>query len=66
MKLAREAWPTIGGLILMIFVGWFVSPCISIALLIPLGIVVWFFRDPERTPDSAEGFLSPADGKVVF
>ena len=65
MKLAREAWPTIGGLILMFFVGWFVSPCISIALLIPLGIVVWFFRDPERTPDSAEGFLSPADGKVV-
>lgn len=65
MKLAREAWPTIGGLVLMIFVGWFVSPFISAGLLIPLGIVVWFFRDPERTPDSPEGFLSPADGRVV-
>ena len=27
-------------------------------------LVVWFFRDPERTPEG-EGFVSPADGKVV-
>jgi len=27
---------------------------------------VWFFRDPPRTPPSAEGLLSPADGTVVY
>ena len=26
----------------------------------------WFFRDPERTPPSAAGILSPADGTVVY
>lgn len=65
MKLAREGFPTIGGLLCMIAGGWFISPCISVILLIPMGIVLWFFRDPERTPASKEGFISPADGKVV-
>lgn len=65
MKLAREAWPSIGGLALMIFCGWYVSPWISLLLIAPFALVVWFFRDPERTPDSPEGFVSPADGKVV-
>lgn len=27
---------------------------------------VWFFRDPPRTPPAAEGFVSPADGTVVY
>lgn len=27
---------------------------------------VWFFRDPLRTPPAEEGFLSPADGTVVY
>lgn len=27
---------------------------------------VWFFRDPPRTPPAEEGFLSPADGTVVY
>ena len=48
--------------------GWLISPWITAVMLIPLGIVVWFFRDPERTPERelAPGdFLSPADGKVV-
>lgn len=65
MKLAREGYPTIGGLALMIFAGWFVSPWISLALLAPLALVIWFFRDPERTPASKDGWLSPADGRVV-
>lgn len=30
--------------------------------------VVWFFRNPERTPPSPEGtnVVSPADGKVIY
>ena len=27
---------------------------------------VWFFRNPRRTPGDGEGFLSPADGTVVY
>ena len=31
------------------------------------GFFAFFFRDPDRTPPSAEGIVvSPADGKVVF
>jgi len=31
-----------------------------------LGLVVWFFRDPERrVPDEANILLAPADGRVV-
>lgn len=37
------------------------TPVVSLPILL---LVVWFFRDPERTP-KGEGFVSPADGKVV-
>lgn len=37
------------------------TPVVSLPILL---LVVWFFRDPERTPEG-EGFVSPADGKVV-
>ena len=50
---------------MMILCGWFVSPWIALILLAPLALVVWFFRDPEREPDAPQGFVSPADGKVV-
>ena len=65
MKLARDGWPTIGALVLMTVAGWYVSPYIAVILLFPLALAVWFFRDPERAPDSHDGFLCPADGKVV-
>jgi len=65
MKLAREAWPAIGGLVFMIAGGSLISWWISALLLLPLGMVVWFFRDPDRIPADKEGWLSPADGRVV-
>ncbi|MEG1641948.1 MAG: phosphatidylserine decarboxylase [Synergistaceae bacterium] len=65
MKLAKEGFPTIAFILFTMLAGWFLSPYITYFLLIPLGIVVWFFRDPERTPDCEEGFVSPADGVVV-
>lgn len=40
------------------------SPWTTVVSLPILLLVVWFFRDPERTPEG-EGFVSPADGKVV-
>ncbi|WP_278548740.1 phosphatidylserine decarboxylase [Cloacibacillus evryensis] len=68
MKLARDGYPTIAALIFMTAGGGLISPWISACLFVPLCIVVWFFRDPERVPERAlaDGdFLSPADGKVV-
>lgn len=65
MKLARDGYPTIGGLAMMMAAAWFVSPFITVALAFVLVFVMWFFRDPKRIPDSSDGFLSPADGKVV-
>jgi phosphatidylserine decarboxylase len=29
------------------------------------GFVILFFRDPQRSPEEADAFISPADGKVV-
>lgn len=68
MKLARDAYPTIAALVLMMAAGWYVSPWITAALFVLLCFVCWFFRDPERSPERElrEGdFLSPADGRVV-
>ena len=37
----------------------------TLGLTLPvLAIVVYFFRDPERTPEGP-GWISPADGKVI-
>lgn len=68
MKLARDAYPTIAALVLMMAAGWYVSPWITAVLFVLLCFVCWFFRDPERSPERElrEGdFLSPADGRVV-
>ena len=42
----------------------FFSPGVAFFLAPLLGLVIWFFRDPERVPDG-EGFLSPADGRII-
>jgi phosphatidylserine decarboxylase len=43
-----------------------IHPLTAIIPLIPLAIVVWFFRDPQRRGDGPENvMLSPADGTVT-
>ena len=66
MRIARDGIPTITFLALcagaFAFLSWI--PCAAMCVL--LGIVLWFFRDPERTAAYEDGsFYSPADGKVV-
>lgn len=40
---------------------------IDLAFLVMWGIVIYFFRDPERTPPEGDNLvISPADGKVVL
>lgn len=68
MKIARDGWPSIGAIAFMAAGGYLISPWIAACLAVPLGFSLWFFRDPERSPErelSPSDFLSPADGRVV-
>ena len=66
MRIARDGLPVITFLALcagaFAFISWI--PCAVMCVI--LCVVMWFFRDPERTANYEDGgFYSPADGKVV-
>lgn len=67
MHLAREGLPWYGGMslvtVVFVVIGWW-------WVAVPVGVFTmfcfYFFRDPERQPESAEPVLiSPADGRVL-
>lgn len=64
MKLAKDGLPETIGIGVLTVVSWFVFPYVTIIFFALFALCVWFFRDPERTPEG-EGWVSPADGKVV-
>ncbi len=75
MRLHREGTPTIiivtlfcTGLLLATYLkapAWLLLPVAAVCLAL-LGIVLWFFRVPARTPASDDrAIISPCDGKVV-
>ncbi|MBR4196351.1 MAG: phosphatidylserine decarboxylase family protein [Synergistaceae bacterium] len=66
MRIARDGIPSIIFLALcagaFAFLSWI--PCAVMCVI--LALVVWFFRDPERSASYEDGkFFSPADGKIV-
>ena len=66
MKLAKDGLPMILFLVLctgaFAFIAW--EPAVTMGVLACL--VIWFFRDPDRTAPYNDGeFYSPADGKIV-
>lgn len=66
MKIARDGLPTISFLLLCTIAFAFISWIPAVVMCALLCLVVWFFRDPERTAPYNDGeFYSPADGKVV-
>ncbi|MGB6064568.1 MAG: phosphatidylserine decarboxylase family protein [Desulfomonilaceae bacterium] len=65
--IAREGYPFIAppALLGLIF-WWFGHPWVSFAFLAVAVAIVFFFRNPERTPPTGRGlFISPADGTVA-
>lgn len=66
MRIAPEGYPFIGGLgavsVLVFFAAGPVAAGVPLALTL---FMVFFFRDPERNVPLSEGYISPADGRVV-
>jgi phosphatidylserine decarboxylase len=66
MKVAPEGVPFIGFFaVATAAVLFLVSPIVAV---VPFGLLLfmlYFFRDPERALPQAEGFISPADGRVI-
>ena len=67
MTIAREGWPFAAvSLLLAIAAGVLWHPAAALPPLLFCIFVLWFFRDPERTPpDSTDALLSPADGAII-
>ena len=66
MKIAVEAWPFAVPLILLAIAGAFLHPLVAAPFVIACAFVLWFFRDPERTPpDDVDALVCPADGKII-
>jgi len=66
MKIAPEGYPFVGAFaVITVAVLIFLNP---LAAVVPFGFLLfmlYFFRDPERQLPVAEGFISPADGRVL-
>ena len=66
MKLARDGIPTITFLVLASAAFALVSPVPAVVMAVLAVLVIWFYRDPDRTAPEGDGlFVSPADGRVV-
>ena len=66
MKLARDGIPTVTFLALATAAFALVSPVPAAVMAVLAVLVIWFYRDPDRTAPEGDGlFVSPADGRVV-
>jgi phosphatidylserine decarboxylase len=55
-----------GGLVVLALVLLAIQPWLAVAPAITAALVIWFFRNPRRTPPPEAGLvLAPADGKIV-
>ena len=66
LKFAASGAPTIAVLAAVTAGAYFLYPALAAFLALPLALVLWFYRDPDRTPGGAsDAWVSPADGKIV-
>lgn len=66
VKFAKDGYFLMASSVALVIAG-FVLWLPSLIISIPLaGVIFWFFRDPDRVPEcGSNGWVSPADGKVV-
>jgi phosphatidylserine decarboxylase len=66
VRIATEGYPFIGAFAALALLALIALGPVVAAAPLALGIfMVYFFRDPERRLPAAEGYVSPADGRVV-
>jgi len=67
VRIDPAGWPFVGGAIALAVAGGFlVSSALGVALLVVAGVLLFFFRDPDRVVTQAPGaVLAPADGRVL-
>ncbi len=66
VKIAPEGYPFIGVFAALTLLALLTLGPYAAAVPLALGLfMVFFFRDPERRPPAAQGYVSPADGRVV-
>ncbi|MGM0399210.1 MAG: protein sorting system archaetidylserine decarboxylase [Halobacteriota archaeon] len=63
MQLAPGTWRLAGPAFLAAVVVFFLSPLWSVGAAVLGLLILWFHRDPDRTPP-ASGIVAPADGRV--
>ncbi|MDO4953273.1 MAG: phosphatidylserine decarboxylase [Synergistaceae bacterium] len=64
LKISRYGWFEVGVFGFVFAAACFTSRCLACFLFFPLAFFIYFFRDPDREPER-DGWLSPADGRVV-
>jgi phosphatidylserine decarboxylase len=66
LKFAAAGAPTFAALGAATVFAYFFSPPLAAFPALPLVLALWFYRDPDRTPEGdADAWVSPADGKIV-
>lgn len=67
MRIDPAGWPFVGGAVLLaVAAGVLVHISLGLALLVVAGVLLFFFRDPDRVVTEAPGaVLAPADGRVL-
>ncbi len=67
IRIAPEGYPFIAVFFVLTAIAVFVfGPKWAVIPLVLTLFMVYFFRDPERTIPQEPGYISPADGRVVF
>lgn len=71
MKLAKYGYnevavATVSLATIAVVLWWLVTPVLTIIPAVAFALIIWFFRDPERTAPGEKNILvAPADGKIM-
>ena len=64
LKISPYGWHEVGLFGIVFVAACLMNPFVALLMFFPLAFFIYFFRDPDRCAQG-EGWLAPADGKVV-